>query len=404
MKKKDNVRLRRFFHALRIIFKSPATYIFLAIMVLIVAMTVIVYKVETKTDSGIETRFDTFYFMCVAVFAGYFEYVCESLPGRAAAITLLITGTFFFSYIRGKVTAVFVDIQEKKDKGLKKLKSISGHFIICGWRPGFEKIIETVLRSNPDISTDLLVLVNEAVEQTSQLLNLPRYKEVNFVSGDFTDESVLNRACIKTAARVLVISDRSKNYSELEVDSRTVLALLTIRSMNQEVYAVAELFSSKFHRHLKMAHCDEIILTQDYEQILLASASGGLGYSNVISTLISDDADSGILIGNIPKDFIGKTYGELKTYELSKRAQNGVIVGLLLNSGNFQQRRKEALREAQKNPDINKIIDNLQKVKTLKSNDPLFAPKNDFVIPRNSKAIFVRGKAIKSIKTTKAGK
>ena len=153
-----------------------------------------------------------------------------------------------------------------------------------------------------------------------------------------------------------------------------------------------------------MAHCDEIILTQDYEQILLASASGGLGYSNVISTLISDDADSGILIGNIPKDFIGKTYGELKTYELSKRAQNGVIVGLLLNSGNFQQRRKEALREAQKNPDINKIIDNLQKVKTLKSNDPLFAPKNDFVIPRNSKAIFVRGKAMKAIKTTKAGK
>ena len=141
MKKADNVKLRRFFHALRIIFKSPATYIFLAIIALIFAMTVIVYNVETKTDSGIETRFDTFYFMCVAVFAGYFEYVCESLPGRAAAITLLITGTFFFSYIRGKVTAVFVDIQEKKDKGLKKLKSISGHFIICGWRPGFEKII-----------------------------------------------------------------------------------------------------------------------------------------------------------------------------------------------------------------------------------------------------------------------
>ena len=101
MKKKDNVKLRRFIHALKIIFKTPATYIFLAIMLLIISMTVIVYNVETKTGSGIETRFDTFYFMCVAVFAGYFEYVCESLPGRVAAITLLITGTFFFSYIRG---------------------------------------------------------------------------------------------------------------------------------------------------------------------------------------------------------------------------------------------------------------------------------------------------------------
>lgn len=394
--KKKGKKFRHFFHALKIIFKSRVTYIYLAIVLLIIAMTVIVYNVETKTGSGIESKFDTFYFMCVAVFAGYFEYVCESLAGRVAAITLLITGTFFFSYIRGKITAVFVDIQEKKDKGLNKIKSISSHFIICGWRPGFEKILGTVLKSNPDISPDMIVLVNEAAEQTAQLLNVSRFKEVSYVCGDFTDESVLNRACIKEASRVLVISDRSKNYSELEVDSRTVLAVLTIRSMNPDVYAVAELFSGKFQRHLSMAHCDEIILTQDYEQSLLATASGGQGYSNVISTLISDDADSGILIGNIPKDFIGKSYGELKTHEFAKKQQKGVLVGLLLNSGNFNQRRKEALREAQQNPDINKIIDNLQKVKTLKSNEPLFAPKNDFIIPRNSKAIFVRGKNIKA--------
>ncbi len=116
MKKKDNVRLRRFFHALRIIFKSPATYIFLAIMVLIVAMTVIVYKVETKTDSGIETRFDTFYFMCVAVFAGYFEYVCESLPGRAAAITLLITGTFFSATYAVRLLPCLLTFKKRRTK------------------------------------------------------------------------------------------------------------------------------------------------------------------------------------------------------------------------------------------------------------------------------------------------
>ena len=394
MSKKKDGKQRHFFHTLKVLLKTPSTYAYLAILLLIGCMATVVYHVETKTGSGIETKFDTFYFMCVAVFAGYFEYVCESLPGRAAAITLLITGTFFFSYIRGNITALFVDIQEKKDKGLKTIKDMNGHFIICGWRPGFEKILKTVLKANPDISTDMIVLINEAPEQMQLLKSHDSYKDISYVAGDFTDESTLKRACIKEAERILVISDKSKDYSELEVDSRTVLAVLTIENLNPGLYVVAELMSPKFEKHLKMAHCDEIILTQDYEQALLATASSGQGYSHVISTLISsNDADSGILIGDIPAEFVGKTYGELKTYEADKRDQHGLLIGVLLNSGNFHHRRTEALREAQKNPDISKIIDNLQKVKQLKSNEPVLAPASTFVIPRHSKAIYVRGKA-----------
>lgn len=394
MSKKKDGKQRHFFHTLKVLLKTPSTYAYLAILLLIGCMAAVVYNVETKTGSGIETKFDTFYFMCVAVFAGYFEYVCESLPGRAAAITLLITGTFFFSYIRGNITALFVDIQEKKDKGLKTIKDMNGHFIICGWRPGFEKILKTVLKANPDISTDMIVLINEAPEQMQLLKSHDSYKDISYVAGDFTDESTLRRACIKEAERILVISDKSKDYSELEVDSRTVLAVLTIENLNPGLYVVAELMSPKFEKHLKMAHCDEIILTQDYEQALLATASSGQGYSHVISTLISsNDADSGILIGDIPAEFVGKTYGDLKAYEADKRNQHGLLIGVLLNSGNFHHRRTEALREAQKNPDISKIIDNLQKVKQLKSNEPVLAPASTFVIPRHSKAIFVRGKA-----------
>lgn len=394
MSKKKDGKQRHLFHALKVLLKTPSTYAYLAILLLIGCMAAVVYHVETKTGSGIETKFDTFYFMCVAVFAGYFEYVCESLPGRAAAITLLITGTFFFSYIRGNITALFVDIQEKKDKGLKTIKDMNGHFIICGWRPGFEKILKTVLKANPDISTDMIVLINEAPEQMQLLKSHDSYKDISYVAGDFTDESTLKRASIKEAERILVISDKSKDYSELEVDSRTVLAVLTIENLNPGLYVVAELMSPKFEKHLKMAHCDEIILTQDYEQALLATASSGQGYSHVISTLISsNDADSGILIGDIPAEFVGKTYGDLKAYEADKRDQHGLLIGILLNSGNFHHRRTEALREAQKNPDISKIIDNLQKVKQLKSNEPMLAPASAFVIPRHSKAIFVRGKA-----------
>ena len=140
-----------------------------------------------------------------------------------------------------------------------------------------------------------------------------------------------------------------------------------------------------------MAHCDEIILTQDYEHSLLATASSGMGYSNVIRALISDDADTGIIIEDIPSAFIGKTYGEYETHLEQNGNKGGVLVGLLLNTGNFHQRRKDALREAQKNPNIKAIVDNLKKVKTLKSNEPVLTPAADFVIQKNTKAILVRG-------------
>lgn len=380
------------FRRIKLALNDPLVMMCLGIVVLIIIACIIVYNTETKTGSGIVTKFDTFWFMCVAVFANYFEFVCESLPGRMAGWTMLMTGLVLFSCITAKIASWFVDVQMKNDKGLKKINTMQGHFLLCGWRPGFENILENVLISNPDITPDMIVLINEAPEQMEQLRAQKKYKDINFVAGDFTDEATLNRAYIKTAARALIISDKSKKYSNLEIDSRTVLAVLTMESLSRGIYIAAELLSEKFEKHLTMAHCDEIILSQEYERSLLATASSGLGYSNVIRSLISDDADSGILIGEIPSEFIGKTYKELKEHFWNLRDKNGVLVGLLLNSGNFHLRRKEAIREAQKNPNMNDIIGGLKKVKSLKSNEPMFTPPNDFVVPKNAKAIYVRGK------------
>ena len=388
-KKRSKNRVLQFLEHL---VKDPLSSIYLVFVLLIVIGSIVVYNVETKTGSGIETKFDTFWFMCVAVFAGYFEFVCESLPGRTAAITMLIVGTILFSFITGKVASTFIDIQMKNDRGLKKIKKMSGHFILCGWREGFENILENVLKSNAELTPDMIVLVNEAPEQIEQIRSDIRFKEVKYVNGDFTDEATLKRAHLENAERVLVISDRSKKYSDLEIDSRTVLAVMTMESMCRGIYIAAELLSARFEKHLKMSHCDEIILTQEYEQSLLATASSAMGYSNVIRSLLSDDADSGILIYEIAASDVGTKYGDFKEKMWKKRAEKGVLIGLLLNSGNYHMRRAEAIREAQKNPNVNIVISDLKKVKSLKSNDPLLKPANDFIIPKNARAIFVKGK------------
>lgn len=363
------------------------TWFWVLVTLILILITVINFR--TETEAGIETPWDSVWFTLVTTIAGYYEYSPATLPGRIASLLLLIFGMLVLSAVTGKLASYFMDIQMKKEKGLMTMKTLKGHFLLCGWRSGFEKILDTIINTNPEITPDLIVLINDApTEKLEEVVDLPRFRGIHYVSGDFADENVLKRAGIERADRALIISDHSKPYSDLEIDSRTVLAVISMSNLNSGMYIAAELIDSKFEKHLRMAHCDEIILTTDYEHNLLASASGGMGYSNVMRALISDDADSGIIIEDIPAPFIGKPYSDFrKSLDFSK-----IIIGLLLNTGNFNQRRKDALREAHKNPDIEKIIGNLKKVKTLKSNQPVLTPPDDFIIQPNAKAIFVKGK------------
>lgn len=383
---KSLIRRRHFFSALKHLFLNPYTLSYVGITVFLYIIMVIIYRSENTL--GMKTPFDAFWFFCVTFIAGYFDYSPQSVPGRITSLILLFLGVMLFSAITGKIATVLLDVQMKKEKGLVKMDKLKGHFLICGWKPDFDTILEGILDANPLFTADMIVLINEAPsEQITQLKAESQFKDIKYVSGDFTDEAVLKRSGIQTASRALIVADHSAKYSQLEIDSRTVLAVLTMTNLNPNLYVAAELLDSKFEKHLQMAHCDEIILTTEYEHSLIASASSGLGFSNVFRELIGNNNDSGIIIKDIPASFVGKTYAEYRS--LCK--VDAVLIGLLKNTGNFHQRRKDALREAQKNPDMNTIVNNLRKVKTLKSNQPVLTPADSYVIPPNTKAIFVKG-------------
>ena len=344
---------------LKSIFTNPFTYIGIVIVISICIATYVVHETEAdgRTDSGIVGWFDTIWHTIVALSAAYFDYYMKSVPGRMASLVMLLFGMIVYSFITGKITSGFMNILMEGNNGLKRLRNMKGHFIICGWRPGFNKILEAVMKSNPDIAADMIVLVNEApADQIEQLHSDLRFKTVNYVSGDFADAAVLKRAHVETAGRGLVISDMSKKRSDIESDSQTVLAVIAMKSANPSIYIAAEILNKKFAEHLKLAHCDEIIPTQEYEHSLLATASSGLGYSNVIKSLIADDAESGIIIKDIQKSFFGKPYKELQESFADKDRE--VLIGLLLNGGGVY-------------------------------NEPLLTPEENFVIPEKAKSILI---------------
>lgn len=392
MGEKQNKKNRKFFTRLFEIMKSKIVIASVLTLIVFTILMFIIFISEQKTNSSINTLFDAIWYTLVTITTvGYGDITPHSILGRTAAMILLLAGVALFGALSGKFASFLFDRQQKKDRGLLKMNKMKNHFLICGWKPNFERILEGILLANPEIPPEKIILLNNSSQTEMEKIKVDsRFKNIHYIHGDFTDEDTLLKSQIKTAERTLILADNSENFSNLETDSRTVLAVITIKNLNPKIYCVAEIIDSKFEKHLSLAHCDEIILSADYGQNLLIQASSGKGMSHILRELISEENDSGILICDIPTKFVGNNYGE---YRLSLKTCD-ILIGLLENTGNFYSRRKEALAEAQKNPDVEAVVTNLKKVKSLKSNLPVFAPKDDYIIPRNAKAIFIHGNSI----------
>ena len=389
MGEKNNKKKNNFFSRLFELLTSKLVIASLITILIFTVLMLIIFLSEQKTNSAINTLFHAIWYTLVAITTvGYGDITPHSVLGRTSAMILLLAGVALFGALSGKFASFLFDRQQKKDRGLLKMNKIKNHFLICGWKPNFERILEGILLANPEIPPEKIILLNNSSQNEMEKIKADsRFKNINYIHGDFTDEDTLLKSQIKTAERTLILADNSENFSSLETDSRTVLAVITIKNLNPKIYCVAEIIDSKFEKHLSLAHCDEIILSADYGQNLLIQASSGKGMSHILRELISEESDSGILICDIPQKFVGNNYGD---FRLSLKTSD-ILIGLLENTGNFYSRRKEALAEAQKNPNVEEVVSNLKKVKSLKSNLPVFAPKDDYIIPKNAKAIFIHG-------------
>ncbi|MDY5917838.1 MAG: ion channel [Treponema sp.] len=389
MGEKNHKKKNNFFSRLFELLTSKLVIASLITILIFTVLMLIIFLSEQKTNSAINTLFDAIWYTLVTITTvGYGDITPHSVLGRTSAMILLLAGVALFGALSGKFASFLFDRQQKKDRGLLKMNKIKNHFLICGWKPNFERILEGILLANPEIPPEKIILLNNSSQNEMEKIKADsRFKNINYIHGDFTDEDTLLKSQIKTAERTLILADNSENFSSLETDSRTVLAVITIKNLNPKIYCVAEIIDSKFEKHLSLAHCDEIILSADYGQNLLIQASSGKGMSHILRELISEESDSGILICDIPQKFVGNNYGE---FRLSLKTSD-ILIGLLENTGNFYSRRKEALAEAQKNPNVEEVVSNLKKVKSLKSNLPVFAPKDDYIIPKNAKAIFIHG-------------
>ncbi len=349
-------------------------------------------KVEDSSgSSNIRSLNDSIWWAFVtSTTVGYGDFYPVTIAGRVSGVLLMFFGVSLVGVVTGNIASILVERQFKEEKGLKPVK-MKNHFIICGWKRDMGKILKDIISKNQEFIPQEIVIINTATPEEIELLRSePDLSGISYIHGDYVDESVLNKANLKYAKKILVLADRLVTGSVQEVDSRTVMTIITVKSMSKTIYATAELLDNKFERYLVTAKCDEVISTTEYSRSLIANASTGSGISHVVNELLNVNTPVGFNTVVPPKDLIGKKYSELASFY--NRQSNTILIGILENTGNFHSRKMEAIEQAQKTPDISALVDSLKSVKTMTANRPVINPSPDYIIGKHSKAIIIEGR------------
>ncbi len=329
---------------------------------------------------------------------GYGDLTPITPLGRSLAVILMFAGVFTIGIISAKISTYFISQILMEGRGKMDQSKIKNHFVVCGWKDDMADLIRHVLLLNPTLTPEKIVVVaNKTQEQILAFKAAdPKLKELNFILGEHFQQATLERAAPQVARKILILADTSqgpdmRKPNSMEADARTIMCSIALSNIAKGTMVAAEILDPTLDNYLKMAGVGEIIYSRECSRLLLGSASGSTGIANVYHDLIDPRSGAHIATRDIPERFEGKTYAEFRV-EFQKGAPDLLLLGILENTGNPHSIKEKAFAEAQRTPSVPRLIENLQSVKTLRCNNPVFHPSAEFVISKGSAAIILEPK------------
>ena len=262
---------------------------------------------------------------------GYGDFSPATPAGRFFAVIIMFIGISLVSLLTASISSIFVAQKIREGKGLEQL-NLNNHLILCGWNPNGGRILDSIQHLSNGKKKEL-VLINEMNEEdVTQLKNRYHQLNINFVSGDFAQEEILNKANIFEANTVIVIPNTTG--SEVATyDEKTIFATLTIKSMDPNIRVVAYLLDRENLTHIKRANADEVVVGDDFSAHILASHVVDPGIPQIANQLIESNSNSRFKRINIPSEFIGKSYSEL--FDYFRKLDGSLLIGVFAEDENL---------------------------------------------------------------------
>ena len=262
---------------------------------------------------------------------GYGDFSPETPGGRVFAVLIMFIGISLVSLFTATISSIFVAQKIREGKGLEKL-NLTDHLILCGWNPNGERLLNSIQKLSKGEKKDV-VLINELnEEEISKLKNRFNTLKIHFISGDFTQEEILEKASINEVDSVIVIPNTTG--SEVATyDEKTIFATLTIKSINPVIRVVAVLLDRENLTHIKRANADEVVVGDDFSAHIIASHVTDPGIPQIATKLMDSNSAFRFKRVAIPSDYFGESYDDL--FNHFRQKDGSVLIGVYSEDENL---------------------------------------------------------------------
>ncbi|MEJ5285307.1 MAG: potassium channel family protein [Brevinematia bacterium] len=302
-----------FLFKLKNFFREPGNRIILLFFVIIIVASFIIFLLEKReASSNFNSLWDWIWWLVVTIpTVGYGDIVPKTTYGRLIGIFVIIFGVAIYTIFSGIIASILIDLRLKERRGLTKVH-FKDHILIIGKNSNLERILEALPNFLKTTALNI-VLVNEMSEE--EFLDLKTkfyYFNLKFVHGDYTKETTLKRANIEGGKYAIILAD---NTSETrDVDEKTILTILSIRSITQNILIIAEVLRDEKIKPILKAGANEIIFNGEFNPALFSSFLSYPAIPAFVRELIGNTANPRIEIEEIPERFINKNFKDLFYY------------------------------------------------------------------------------------------
>jgi len=214
-----------------------------AILGVLLYGTVGSYALRTEF-TAIDTWDDAFYYVIVTIATvGYGDITPTTTVARWFSLSVILFGTGAFTVAVGALIGPAIESRMAAAFGnmtASELTLLEDHVVVLGYGDVTASLLDEL-----EPETDLVVVTPD--QDTASRLNA---EDVNVLTADPTDESVLRDARVQAARGVVVGS---------EDDGRDVLAVLAARNVAPDVRVVAAANDGKHVAKLESVGADEVI-------------------------------------------------------------------------------------------------------------------------------------------------
>lgn len=247
---------------------------------------------------------------------GYGDFSPSSPEGRLFAVVIMFAGISLIALLTATISSVFVARKIREDKGLEKL-NVTDHILLCGWNKNVDRIMDSLQSLSQDRRLQIVLINEESEDAIAAIRNKYREIKFKFVRGDYTRETILERANLKSASTAIVVPNDSLEAGS-HPDEKTIFGTLTIKTLAPNIRVVAYITERENLTHIKRANADEVILSDDLGAFMVASHVMDPGVPQTLESLLDNQIASKFHRTSVPSEFVGKPFPELSDYYRSK--------------------------------------------------------------------------------------